>query len=92
MCVIKVVIVDNGQSIIFFVLLHKKERKNLVLIIQNLEEHQNYMIGSKVTTILTVFLSMINKNFFGSGSILLWIMGQSAGKGLLLLALVTGGS
>ena len=60
MCVIKVEIVNNGESISFFVLLHKKERKNLVLRIQNPEEHQNYMIGSKVTTILTVFLSMIN--------------------------------
>ena len=35
---------------------------------------------------------MINKCFFGSGTSLLWIMGESAGEGLWLLALVTGGS
>ena len=38
-----------------------------------------------------VFLSMINKGFFGSVSSQLWIMGDSGGEGRWLLALVTGG-
>ena len=49
------------------------------------------MIGSKVITILTMFFAMINEGFVGSGTSLLWIMGESAGEGLWLLALVTGG-
>ena len=50
----------------------------MVLTNLNLEVHQNLMIGSKVTTILTLFLSMINKGFFGSGTSLLRIMGAVA--------------
>ena len=53
--VIKIVIVDNGQSIRFFVFLHQTEWAGMVLRILNLEEHQNCMIGSKVTTVLTTF-------------------------------------
>ena len=34
---------------------------------------------------------MINDGFFGSGTSLLWIIGESAGEGLWLLAIVTGG-
>ena len=63
----------------------------MVLWIPNVEGHQNCMIGSKVTTILMMFLFMINYGFFGSGTSLLWIMGESAGEGLWLLALLTGG-
>jgi len=37
------------------------------------------MIGSKVTTILRPWLIM---TFFGSGTSVLWIMGESAGEGL----------
>ena len=53
--VIKVVIVDIGHSIRFFVFLQKIEWLGMVLRILNLEEHQNCMIGSKVTMILTMF-------------------------------------
>ena len=45
--VIKVEIVNNGQSIRFFVLLHKIEWVCMVLKILNLEENKNYMIDSK---------------------------------------------
>ena len=48
-CVTKFVIVDNGHSIRFSAFLHKIEWIGLVLIILNLEGHQNCMIGSKVT-------------------------------------------
>ena len=34
---------------------------------------------------------LVHDYFFGSGSNLLWIMGELAGEGLWLLALVTGG-
>ena len=47
MCVIKAVIVNNGQSIRFVVFLHKIEWIVMVLTILNLEGHQNYMIISK---------------------------------------------
>ena len=50
-----IVIVDNGQSIRFFVFLHKIEKLGMVIRILNLEGHQYCMIGSKVTTILTTF-------------------------------------
>ena len=63
----------------------------MVQMILNLKGHHNCMIGSKVTMILTLFLSTINKGFFGSGTSLQWIMGESAGEGPWLLALVTGG-
>ena len=53
MSVTKVVIVDNGQSIRCVVFLRKIEWDKMVQRILNLEGHQNYMIGSKVTTILT---------------------------------------
>ena len=55
MSVIKVLIVDNGQSIMFFVFFHETEWVNMVLRILNLEWHQNCMIGSKVATIWTMF-------------------------------------
>ena len=51
--VTKVVIFNNGQSIIFFVVLHKIEWVCFVLRILNLEEHQNCMINAKFTTVLT---------------------------------------
>ena len=89
--VIKVIIVYNGQVIKFFVFLHKLESVCLVFRILTQEGHQKGIIGSKVTMTLTIFLSLIIKGFFGFGTRLLWIMGQSAGEGLWLLALVTGG-
>ena len=55
MSVIKVAIVDKGLSIRFFVFLHKIEYVYMVLRILNLEGHQNCMIGSKYTMILTTF-------------------------------------
>ena len=51
MSVIKVVIVDNGQSIRLLVFLYKIEGVGMVLQILNLEGRPNLMIGSKVTTI-----------------------------------------
>ena len=53
--VIKVVIVDKGQSIRFFVFLHKIEWLGVVLRILNLEGYQNCINGSKVRTIFTTF-------------------------------------
>ena len=88
--VIKVVIVDNGQSIRFSVFLHKIKGVYMVVMTLNLEEQKNGMMGSKVTAILNMFLSMINKGFIGSRTILPWIMVESAGDGLWLLALMTG--
>ena len=64
----------------------------MVLRILNLEGHQNYMIGSKVTKHLTTFVVHDQLGFFFiSGTSLLWIMGQSAREGPWLLPLVTGG-
>ena len=60
----KVLIVNNGQNISFFVFLHIIEWVGMVLRIINLERHTNCMIRLKVTTILTMFLSMINQGFF----------------------------
>ena len=57
--VIKVVIVNTGRSIRFFVFLHKIEWLGMVLRILNLEGHHNSIIDSKVTATLTAFLSMI---------------------------------
>ena len=54
-CVCLSVIVDNGQSIRFFVFLQKIECVDMVLRILNLEGHQHGMIDSKVMTILTTF-------------------------------------
>ena len=86
-----VTIVNNGRSIRFFVFLHQIDWVDMVLKILNLEGLQNCMIYSKHKTFLTKFFVNDCKGFFGSGTILLWILGESAGKGLLLLALVTGG-
>ena len=63
----------------------------MVLKILNLEGHPNCMIGSKLRQFFGCFLSMINYGFFGSRTSILWIMGESAGEGLWLLPLVTGG-
>ena len=60
MSFIKVVIVNNAQSIMFFVFLNKIECFCLVLRILNIEGHQYCMIGLKITTILTTCSSMIN--------------------------------
>ena len=90
MFVIKVVIVNYGQMIIFF-FFYKIEWVNVVPRILNLEGHQNCMIGSKVKTILTLFFVHDWLGLFGSETSLLWIIGESAGEGLLLLPLVTGG-
>ena len=47
---------QNGQSFFsFFSSSHKIEWVCMVVRIINLEGHQNSMIGSKVTTILTMF-------------------------------------
>ena len=46
---------------------------------------KNCKIGSKVTTILTTFF------VHELGTSILWIMGESEGDGLWLLAIVTGG-
>ena len=86
-----VAIVNDGRSIWFFVFLHQIDWVDMVLIILNLEGLQNCMTCSKIKTCLTKFLLMIDKGFFGSETILLWILGESAGEGLLLLALVKGG-
>ena len=91
MCVIKAVIVNNSQSIRFVVFLQTIEWIGMVVRILNLKGHKHCMIDLKVTTILMTFLFMINSDFFGSGSSLLWMMGESAGECLWLLALVTGG-
>ena len=64
----------------------------MVLRILNLDRHQNFEISSKDTTMLTMFCTQDLLVFFGSSTNLLWIMGESAGEGLWLLALVTGGS
>ena len=50
MSVIKVVIVNNDQSIRCFVFLHKIEWVSMVLRILNLESHQNCMICLKAMT------------------------------------------
>ena len=55
MYVTKFVIVNYGQMVRVFFLLHTKEWLDMVLKILNIERHQNYMIGSKVTMILTTF-------------------------------------
>ena len=55
MFVTKVVIVDNGQSIRVFFLSSEIEWVNMVLRILNIKGYLNYMIGSKVTMILTMF-------------------------------------
>ena len=47
--VIKVVIVDNGQSIGLLVFLYEIEWVVMVLRILNLDRHQNYMICLKVS-------------------------------------------
>ena len=52
MCVIILVIVDNGQSIMFLVFHHKIEWVGMILYLKG---HQNCMTGSKVTTIVTTF-------------------------------------
>ena len=54
-CVYKstVSLVDNGQTIKFFVFLHKIEWVCLVLRILNLDNHQHRMICWKVSEILT---------------------------------------
>ena len=52
---ITVLINDNGLINRFVVFLYKPECLCIVLRIQNLERHQNCKIGSKVTTILTMF-------------------------------------
>ena len=57
--VIKVVIVDYGQTVRVFVFFHNIECVIMVLRILNLEEHQNCMIGSKVTTILPMFFILL---------------------------------
>ena len=62
--VIKVVIVDNGQSIRFFVFLNEIDWVCMVLMILNLEGHQNCRIGSKVTSILTMFFVHDYLGFF----------------------------
>ena len=89
--VIRVVIVDNGQSISFFVFCHKIELVNTILRILNLEGLQNCMICSKVTMILTTFLVHDKLGLLKSGTSLLWAMGKSTREGLWLLGLVTGG-
>ena len=53
MYVTKFVIVNYGQMVRVFFLLHTKEWLDMVLKMLNIERHQNYMIGSKVTMILT---------------------------------------
>ena len=56
MCVcMSVIIVNNGQSIRFFVFLYQIEWGGMVLRILNLEAHEKCIMGSKVTTILTKF-------------------------------------
>ena len=71
--VIKVVTVDNSQSTKLCVYVYKIKSVCMILRILNLDTHQNCMIGSKFTTTLTTFLSMIIKEFFGSGTSLLRI-------------------
>ena len=61
MYVTEIVIVDNGQSLRFFVFLHKIEWVSMVLRILNLEGHQNCMIGSKVIAILMPFFQKNSK-------------------------------
>ena len=58
MCVIKVVIVDYGETVRVFFLLIKLKCVGMVLRILNLEEHQNGMIGSKVAGFLLFFCCM----------------------------------
>ena len=53
--VIKVVIVDYGQTVRFFVFFYKISWGCMVLRILNQEAHQNCMIGSKVAMIFTTF-------------------------------------
>ena len=62
--VIKVVIVNNCQSIMFSVFLYKTVWACMVLRILYLERHQSCMIGYKFTTSLTTFLSIINWGLF----------------------------
>ena len=85
-------IADYGQIVrFFFFFKYKIEWVNMVLRILNLEGHDYCMIGSNVAKSLTMFFVHDELGFFGSGTSLLWIMGESAGERLWLLALVTGG-
>ena len=82
MCVTKNGIFNISQIIGIFVCLYQIEWVGMVIRILKLEGHHNFMIGSRVTSILTIFLSMINLGLFGSGTSLPRIMGESAGEGL----------
>ena len=53
--------VNYGQTVRVFVFFHKTEWVYMVLRILNLEEQQNCMIGSKVTTILSPFFQKFQK-------------------------------
>ena len=56
-CMCLRVSVNYGQPIRVIVVFHKIEWVHMVLRILNLEGQQNFMIGSKVTTILSTFFS-----------------------------------
>ena len=58
-------------------------------MILNLEGHNSFTINSKVTTILIKFFFNEKFGFFGSGTSQLWIMGESAGEDVWIMALVT---
>ena len=76
---------DNGKGIRFCVFLHKIEWLKMVLTILNLNQFNR-------NNDLPKFFVHTNNGCFGSGTSLLWIMGESAGEGLWLLVLVvTGG-
>ena len=62
----------------------------MFLRILNLEEHQNCIIGKKVTTNLTMFFRPWLIRAFLDRTSLQWIIGDSAEEGLSLLALETG--
>ena len=76
----------NGESFCLF------SYDRVVLRILNLKRHQNCKIGSKVMAISIPFV-VHDKivSFLISGTSLLWIMEESAGEGLWLLAFVMGG-
>ena len=72
--VIKVEIVDYGQTVRVFVFFHKLELLFMVLRILNLEGHQNSLIGSKVITIYQCFSS--SRDFHSSWSCIEWWSGD----------------
>ena len=58
-CMCQKLSVNYSQTVGVFVFFHEAEWVDMVLRIQNLDGQLNYMIGSKVTTILPMFLKKI---------------------------------